>query len=435
MDKQLQEELKIRKWISNILLEEIALQDNDLAVKQLLGEIFVAAPEDMWNTFVAPFTDVLKAAHVGGKEILSAARLSFDVLTSIRPSTINKARDRYKKRSDALSKEWGEVMKTTDAALEGDAQLLALLVAPQLFLGAKLGTAAASTPGGVVQYLEDSGWHVPLVGDILGIEKDASGAKAAEKAKNAATPLLNKIAGFFFMAHHEPAGPLLTEAEKEDEDKKKPAPEGNSPEAIMAYLEKVGLKDKLEQDARALIKAKEEHINDLMKPFEAQVELLDKIYAAKDLKMLAAALQDAQQAGVDLGGSGLADFEQQINSQVDELLQDEEARKGFVNSYLESIGQKPASEDEKEGTPDAEAAQEVSDEKLKPEIEKVIFMSSTQGMQEQIYTGVQKMKEQIKAEVTDGTPEGAVSEMLKQSEIGKSYLSMVDKAIKKIEAV
>jgi hypothetical protein len=62
-------------------------------------------------------------------------------------------------------------------------------------------------------------------------------------------------------------------------------------------------------------------------------------------------------------------------------------------------------------------------------------MSSTQGMQEQIYTGVQKMKEQIKAEVTDGTPEGAVSEMLKQSEIGKSYLSMVDKAIKKIEAV
>jgi len=434
MDEQLQEELKIRKWISNILLEEIALQDNDLAVKQLLGEVFVAAPEDMWNTFVAPFTDVLKAAHVGGKEILSAAKLSFDVLTSLRPSTINKARDRYKKRSDALSKEWGEVMKTTDAALEGDAQLFALLAAPQLFLGAKLGGAAASAPGGVVQYLEDSGWHIPLVGDILGIEKDASGAKAAEDAKDAATPLLNKIAGFFFMAHHEPAGPILAEAEKEKEDKEPPA-EGNSPEAIMAYLEKVGLKDKLEQDARDLLGAKEEQINDLMKPFEAQVELLDKIYAAKDLKMLATALQDAQQAGVDLGGSGLGDFEQQINSQVDELLQDEEARKGFVNSYLESIGQKPADEGEKEGTPDAEAAQEVSDEKLKPEIEKVIFMSSTQGMQEQIYTGVQKMKEQIKAEVMDGVPEGTVVSMLKQSKVGKAYLSMVDKVIKKIEAV
>ena len=230
MDKQLQEELKIRKWVGNILLEEIVLQDNDLAVERLLGEVFVAAPEDMWNTFVAPFTDVLKAASVGGKEILSAAKLSFDVLTSIRPSTIEKARDRYKKRSDALSKEWGEVMKTTDTALEGDAQLLGFLVNPGMFLGSKLGSAAASAPGGVVQYLEDSGWHIPMVGDILGIDKDvATQSKSDEDAKSAATPWLNKVAGFFFMAHHEPTGPLLTEAEKEDKegkekDEKKPTP-------------------------------------------------------------------------------------------------------------------------------------------------------------------------------------------------------------------
>jgi hypothetical protein len=138
-------------------------------------------------------------------------------------------------------------------------------------------------------------------------------------------------------------------------------------------------------------------------------------------------LQSAQQAGVDLGGSGLSDFEQQINSQVDELLQDEEARKGFVESYLEQAGE----EKPKEG----EALPEVPDEKLKPEMEKVIFMSSTKGMQEQIYTGVQKMKEQIKTEVMKGMPEGEEATMLKQSKIGKSYLSMVDKAIKKIEAV
>ena len=432
MDKQLQEELKIRKWVGNILLEEIVLQDNDLAVERLLGEVFVAAPEDMWNTFVAPFTDVLKAASVGGKEILSAAKLSFDVLTSIRPSTIEKARDRYKKRSDALSKEWGEVMKTTDTALEGDAQLLGFLVNPGMFLGSKLGSAAASAPGGVVQYLEDSGWHIPMVGDILGIDKDvAPQSKSDEDAKSAATPWLNKVAGFFFMAHHEPTGPLLTEAEKEDKegkekDEKKPTPKGNSPEAIMDYLEKVGLKDKLEQDAQDLLKAKEEQVNDLMKPFEAQVELLDKIYSAKDLKMLAAALQGAQQAGVDLGGSGLADFEQQVNSQVADLLQDPEARQGFVESFLEQSGKKPN---------EGEELPEVTDEELKPEIEKVIFMSSTKGMQEQIYTGVQKMKEQIKAEVTDGMPTGGEASMLKQTTVGKKYLSMIDDAVKKIEAV
>ena len=428
MNKQLQEELRIRKWISNILLEEIVSQDNDLMIESLLSEAyFVAAPEDMWNTFVAPFTDVLKVAAVGGKEILSAAKLSFDVLTSIRPSTIAKAKARYDKRSQALSKEWGEVMKTTDQALEGDAQLVALLANPTMFLGAKLGSKAAATPGGVVQYLEDSGWHVPLVGDILDIDKDTrSSSEKDEKDKDAATPLLNKIAGWFFMAHHEPAGPLLAE-EKEEGKKEEPKKKGgNSPEDIMDYLERVGLKDKLEQDAKDMVEAKKEQIKELMTPFEAQVKLLDQIYSSKDLQGLAAALAGAKQAGMDLDAAGLSNFEQQVNSEVEEILGNPDTRKGFVESYIEQSGEKP-----KEGEP----LPEVPDEKLKPEIEKVIFMSSTKGMQEQIYTGVQKMKEQMKAEINTGMPEGEIASMIKATGIGKEFISTIEDAIKKVEAI
>ena len=434
MNKQLQEELRIRRWIANILTEEIVAQDQEMLVERLLAEQrFVAAPEDMWNTFVAPFTDVLKAASVQGKEILSAAKLTFDVLTSIRPSTIKKANERYKKRSEKLSKEWGEVMATTDHALEGDAKLISFLTAPHLTLGMMFGDDVLRAPGGVVQYLEDSGWHVPLVGDVLGIDKDTRAESEKEEAeKAAATPLLNKIAGFFFMAHHEPTGPLLAEAEEEKEKEEQPKGRGNSPEEIIDYLERVGLKDKIASDAKEMVDAKKEQIEELMTPFEAQVKLLDEIYNSKDLKSLAAALQGAQQAGVDLDAAGLGNFEQQINSQVDDILKDEEARAGFVKSYLEAKGEK-VQEAEDDTTP-AELP-EVTDEQLRPEIEKVIYMSSTQGMQEQIYSGVQSMKEQMKEEIQAGMPTEEDAAMLSRSTVGKSYLSLIDDALKKIDAV
>lgn len=438
MNKQLQEELKIRRWITNILTEEIVSQDQDLMIERLLTEQrFIAAPEDMWNTFVAPFTDVLKAASVGGKEILSAAKLTFDVLTSIRPSTIAKAKARYDKRSEKLSAEWGKVMATTDHALEGDAKLISFLTAPHLTLGMMFGDDVLRAPGGVVQYLEDAGWHIPLVGDVLGIDKDARiESEKEERDKAAATPLLNKIAGFFFMAHHEPQGPLLAEQAKEGEkegEKEEAKGKGNSPSEIIDYLEKVGLKDKIVQDAKDMIEAKKEQVDELMKPFEAQVKLLDEIYNSKDLKSLASALQGAQQAGVDLDSAGLSNFEQQVNSQVDEILKDEEARAGFVKSYLEAQGKKV---EEAEGEQSAnEEMPEVTDEQLKPEIEKVVFMSSTQGMQEQIFTGVQNMKEQMKEEIKSGMPEGDDAKMLQRTELGKAYLSVVNDAIKKIDAV
>lgn len=429
MDKQLQEELKIRRWIRDVLFEEIYRQDNDLMVEQLLNEYFSIPPDDLIATFITPFTDVLKVAAVGGKEILSAARLSFDVLTSIRPSTIDKAKDRYKKRSETLSKEWGEVMKSTDQALSGDAQLFAFMLNPAGYMGAKLAQTAAGAPGGVAQYMEDSGWGIPIVGNILGVDQDKSGAKASEKEKDAQTPLLSKLGRFFFMAHAEPDGPLLVEAEEEDKGEKgekEKKPGGSDPADVQKYFEKMGLDSKLKQDAADLIEAKKEQVDGLMKIFTAQVELLDKIYAAQDLKALAGALTGAKQAGVDLGGSGLGDFEQQVNSQVSEILQGEETRAEFVKNYLEKSGAAP-----KEGEP----APEVPDEKLKPEVEKVIFMNATQGMQQEIYSGVQKMKEQIKNEIMDGVPEKEDQALIKQSEEGKTYLSMIEDAVKKIDAV
>lgn len=428
MNKQLQEELRIRKWISNILTEEMLSQDKDLMIESIMSEgYFVAAPEDMWNTFVAPFTDVLKVAAVGGKEILSAAKLSFDVLTSIRPSTIAKAKARYEKRSEALSAEWAEVMQTTDQALEGDAQLIGFLANPTMFLGAKFGAKAAGVPGGVVQYLEDAGWHVPLVGDILGIDKDTRiASQDDERAKAAATPLLNKIAGFFFMAHHAPSGPLLAEAEKEEEKKAKKKKGGNSPKDIQDYLERVGLVDKIQKDAQDLIDAKKEQVELLMKPFEAQVKLLDQIYTSQSLQDLAAALNSAGQAGLDLDAAGLSNFEQQVNSEVEEILNDPKAREEFVTSYIEKSGEKP-----KEGEP----VPEVSNEKLKPEIEKVIFMSSTKDMQDQIYTGVQKMKEQMKQELSANMPEGDLVKMLKSSKMGQEFISVITDAVKKVESI
>ena len=121
-----------------------------------------------------------------------------------------------------------------------------------------------------------------------------------------------------------------------------------------------------------------------------------------------------------------------------------------MRAHLEAKGEKVPSEKEleaakkekeKSGDVEAEPGEapagqlpEVPDEKLKPEIEKAVFMTATQDLQTQIYTGVQKMKEQVTEELKKGMPPEEDWELIKQSPDGSTFITMVTSALDKVKA-
>lgn len=459
MNKVLKEEIEVRKWIQTILIEDAIKSNPDLMVDYLMVEGgFTVPPDELYRVFIQPFADVVGAAKVGTKDLLSIARLNLELLLTLSPSKMEKALQRYEKRTDAINKEWDETMKSTYEVMQGgDAALVGFMLNPAGFMGAKL---AAKVPGAAVDtidYLEDAGWGIPVVGGLVG-----SGGRSEDKKKEkdgvvdvlgSAKKLLGDLTKLFFIAHHAPAGPLISEKKEQEQEDEKSAEKSGSKDVaagVQEYMDKVpGLEDNIKGHAAELIAGKEEQVNEIMGLFNAQIEMLEGLYAARDLSALADIMNKAQAAGVDLGGSGLSQFEAGINKSVENILADPEARQEYVRAHLEAKGEKVPSEKELEAAkkdkeksgdaPPKEGQQpdqlpEVPDEKLKPEIEKAVFMTATQDLQTQIYTGVQKMKEQVSEELKKGMPPEEDWELIKQSSDGSTFITMVTDALDKVKA-
>ena len=420
----LSDELRFRSWVRTILIEELiyenAHKNPDVLLQYMLQEGGPSG-EGFIKAMVSPFTDVLKVAKVATKDLLSIAKFNFDMITTLSPSKQAEARKKWEARNKGMESEWAEAMAPIDAAWEeGDAQLIAFMFNPAGFLGAKALDAGFDTAVGTRDMLDDAGIHLPFVSNK---DKDKDSKKEKDGVVDilgTGKKLLGDLTKLFFIAHYEPGGPLIAEAGEEKEKT------GNPEDGAQTYIEEYGLKEKIGKDAKQLLESSKEYVDEIMSAFEAQMTLLTALSDAQGLDSFLSAVNAAGQAGVDIGGAGLENFQGEIDNGVRGVLSNPKSRQGFVDAYLESQGMVP-----KEG----EDMPEVPDEKLVPEIEKVIFMNSKIAVQEQIYTGAQQLKEQTTDAVLEGTPEKDQWELIKKTPMGAEYISIYEQAIKKIESL
>lgn len=106
---------------------------------------------DLYNTFVKPFVNVGKTAVGKAKEITRTARTGLEVglkaaLQTVIPGIsfdFNKVFDKEKEDLEKIKSQYSDVYAATRETLSGgDAQMMAFLANPGLFLGAKLGAAS-----------------------------------------------------------------------------------------------------------------------------------------------------------------------------------------------------------------------------------------------------------------------------------------------------
>ena len=363
---------------------------------------------DLWNTFVAPFTDIVKAASLSGQDILSAVKLNLDVLLALDPDTVKAAHDKYDKRKEALDAKWKPLMDANAAAGGGDAALLAFAVNPGHFLGAKLAQKASKAPKNVYNYLDDAGISLPLRGLVPGANPPPPPDPNEKRGiLGTAKDVVGKLADIFFIAHHAPSGPVIAEeylAEGEDEGKKEKAlTPAELEKEIENYFEESGLDKVFEETAEEMLDMREEMLDDLLSKVKPQLDLLIALMEAATPEDFNQALEGAKQSG--MGQAVPANFMQEFEKQAEELAQDPKFQEELKK-------EKP----------------EITEEEILDTAKKTAFSNSKEELQLQLEEGGEEIVKQALEAIEYDMPDEQSQKVIEQTPVGKQYYEITEKA-------
>ncbi len=384
----------LKKQIHKILIREGLIEE-------AFGE--GGRHSDLWNTFVAPFTDIVKAAAISGQDILNAVKLNLEVMTSLDPDTIKKAHEKYDKRKEALDKKWEPIMAANAAAGGGDAALLSFAVAPGMFLGAQFAKGTVKAVPNVYDYMEESGWTMPLKSMIPGIsieiEEDDEDKSLIDHGKD----IVGKLADLFFIAHHAPSGPLIAEKKEKKKEKKKEETIKDIDKEIDNYLEETGLDKVFQEQAEEMLDMREEMLDDLLSKVKPQLDLLLELIKAQNIEEFAQALEGAKDAG--LAQAVPPNFVQEFDKQAEELAQDEK--------FIEGLKK------EKEN---------ITEEEILDTAKKTAFSNSKEELQIQLEEGGEEIVKQALEAMEHDMPDEQNQKIIEKTPVGKKYYEIYEKA-------
>ena len=398
-----------KEWIK----KEIA---KILVTEGLMNEAFGQGGRhsDLWNTFVSPFTDVVKAAKYSGQDILSAVKLNLDVLLALDPDTIKAAHDKYDERKKKMDAKWKPLMDANKAAGGGDAALVAFALNPGFFLGTKLAKKTSKAPADIYNYLDDAGISLPLRGLIPGANpkppKDDGGGLL-----NTAKDVVGKLADIFFIAHHAPTGPILSEdliSEAEDEKKEEKKEEKGLTTAeiekeLANYFEESGLDKVFEETADDLLDMREEMLDDLLSKVKPQLDLLLALIEASNPEEFAKALEGAKEA--NLAQAIPSNFMQEFEKQAEELAADPKFKEELQKEK-----------------------KDVTDEEVLETAKKTTFSQSKEELQVQLEEGGEEIVKQALEAIEYDMPDEETQKAIEKTPVGKQYFEVVEKAKKEL---
>ena len=379
------------------------------------------AQANLYTTFIQPFTDIIDAAQLTGKDILNSLKLQFDLLFTLGTKGMDEALADFDKRKANIEKDWAPIMERTDRALEGDADLIALVLAPTAFITSEAAVAAYDKAESFADYMESSGWKVPLIGSLFGGAAVGAGGAGAGgtggggdqgKEKN----LLQKLASLFYIEGAWREGDLILEQEEEKEDSEEKKEKKPTLEKEMAkFLEETGIQDKFEKDAQELITMQEDLIKELLATALPRLTLITALTSTADVDEFVGAIDKAEQEGLDLQSSGMDTIKTEVEESAKKLGQSEEFRAQAAEM----------------GGVDVE---NLSDEDVLKAAKKVAFTNAKQSFDEQAKTGKEKIKNEALELLEEKSPDETSVEAMKSTKLGADFIKMIEDAKQKIES-
>ena len=398
-------------------VEHIMSQDREWIKKQIkkilvnehkMNEAFGQGGRhsDLWNTFVAPFTDIVKAGALGGQDILNAVKLNLDVLLALDPDTVKRAHEKYDERKAALDAKWKPIMDANKAAGGGDFELLTFAVNPGAFLGAKFAEKSVKAVPTVYDYMDKAGWSLPLRRLMPGVEPP----KAEEKSSGVlggVKDIVGKLADIFFIAHHAPKGPLIAEAEEDKQQGQKKQAIKDIDKEIKNYLEETGLDKVFEEQAQELVDMREEMMDDLLSKVVPQLDLLLLLMEASTPDAFEEALKNAKAAG--MGQVAPANFMKQFEDQASEMVKNPD--------FKEELEKKKPN---------------ITDEEVMKTALSTVFSNAKEELQLKLEEGGEKIvQDALEALEYDMPPEDQ-RKQIEKTPVGKQFYDVYEKAKSKL---
>ena len=404
--------------MNKLLQEEIWRQRVRQMHKSVIREAKLLNEADLYSTFIEPFTDIIDAAKLTGQDILNSLVLQFDMLFSLGTKGIDDAINKFDKRKGEVGKKWEPIMKRNDEALEaGDADLIAFVLNPTAFLTTEAAMAAYDTAESTYDYLDGAGLRLPLVGALFGGEagsadRTGGGDDKTKDDQGKEKNLLQKLAGLFYFesAWHE--GDLILEQEEEDKEaQKKKLP---LDKAMEQYLEETGIKDKLEEDAKELMKSQEELVQKVLDEVLPRLSLITALTTTADVDEFVEAINKAEQEGLDLKAAGMDKIKTDVEESAKKLGQSAEFRAQAAETAGVDV-------------------EKLSDEDALTAAKKVAFTNAKQEFDEQGKTGKEKLKEEALVLLKEKFPNETNMKMMKGSKEGEAFIKILEDAKQKIE--
>jgi hypothetical protein len=376
--------------------------------------------ESLYSVFVQPFVDVVDAAKLSGQDILNVASLYFDLLVTLDPRKMKKAMEEFDKNKATLDKKWEPILERNREALaSGDADLIAMVLAPGYFVASEAGLRVWGAVPDIYGYLGETGWRLPFAAAIMGGKPEAPPKDKDKGGKEKG--ILDKLKDLFYLGE----GIVLSSdniiLEQDAPDEQKPSLE----KAFQEYLEQTGLDQDLEDTGKELVDLYKTLLSDIADPLLAKFQVAADLAAAVDSEQFMAALESASKQGIDLETAGLDTVLSQIKQDAEKLAQSEEFRKKIAG-----VKTKTEADEATESPP------QVTDQEALKAAEKVVFVKAKQKFDEK-YEQMQAKKEKIKQQVLQALNEKLPNESsvkaLKTTEAGREFLEQIITTKQKIK--
>lgn len=406
-------------------------QLNEVLVKQKIREAHRKAVREvkelnedhpLWDAFVTPFTDRIKAAGLLGKDLLNVLSLAWDTVFALSPKRMKEARERFNARKGAIEKEWAPLMEKADDALGNkDLAFASFMFAPGAFLLTKAAQKSYQTAGSLNQHLNDAGWKIPLISMLPGMSSytgpSPEEVTKAQKDREEGRSLLDRLAGLFFIESSWLEGDLIVE---QDEDKELPPFE----KAMGDFLRNSGIEDKFDVAGKELIEAEQERISAIVDDAVPRLTLAKTLAETSDINEFVQAIKDAEAQGIDIDGSGSAKIETEIEASASKLMQDEE----FV---LQLRKEKAGIKDDVDSP---ESLPEISEQEVRESAEKIAFVNAKKSLEEKSLSMIEKLKQEALEAIEENEPKDATKSEIKGTKLGSDYIKIFEDAKQKIEA-
>ena len=414
-------------------------------------KVITEQEHNLYTTFVQPFKDAVDAVGLTGQDILNSVKLNLDLLLTISPKKMDAALKSFDARKAKIAEKWGPIMERTQQALaNADADMLAMVFAPHLYLATAALQKGYEASGNLSKALGDAGFKIPFAAAILGYTPDESPARdetggSGGKEKG----VLGKLMSLFYVEGVWLDGDLILE---QPEDKKKEAKLKAPPleKALEDYLEVSGLGDQMKKDADEMLdstlEALEDPKNSPLPQGVVQLVVTKKLATVDNLEDFMAIFDVARANGLDLKEVGLDVLRKEIDDGVEKLMQSDDFKRQVAGEHAGSpkddgeetdtgTAEKKVKESqllEAEGDADEGEVPEVPEDKLRNAAENVLFNTSAQNMREKASEAVPGMEKQLTDYIEKVEPPEGTLEVIKTDTRGAKINNLLDVYKKKI---